>query len=173
MEIWKDINNHKGYQISNMGNVRSFKSKGPNKLLKDNYHLLKTHISNHGYVRVALRDGKKLSISLYIHRLIAEHFIDNPLKLSHVNHINGIRHDYRIENLEWVTCKDNVLHGRHVLGKVIGNNHHNSKLNDDKVRLIRKLISDGKNDTEIGLSFGVHRRTISDVRLLKTWVGVI
>ena len=49
-----------------------------------------------------------------IHRLIAIHFIPNPLNKKEVNHINGITTDYSISNLEWVTPRENLYHSRNL-----------------------------------------------------------
>ncbi|MDV3508982.1 endonuclease [Elizabethkingia anophelis] len=62
-----------------------------------------------GYLRVSLK-LKTERIYCISHRLIAETFISNPENKSQVNHINGIKDDNRVENLEWNTCLENVKH---------------------------------------------------------------
>jgi hypothetical protein len=102
IEIWKDIDGFSGdYQISSITNVRSLK--------KGNVKILKKVLSN-GYYHVGLCKNGIVTIS-YIHRLVAIAFIPNPNNLPCVNHINNIRTDNRIENLEWVTHRENISHG--------------------------------------------------------------
>ena len=71
---------------------------------------MKTYLSSYGYYVVGLvnNDGKRKLMK--VHRLIAFAFIDNPHNKPHINHINGIRNDNSIENLEWCTQSENMLH---------------------------------------------------------------
>lgn len=115
MEVWKDVIGYEGlYQVSNLGRVKSYPKKwycgnGMNNLKFHNGILLKTHVTYNGYAKVALcKKGKNKH--LLIHRLIAEAFIANIDKKPCVNHINGIKTDNRIENLEWATYSENTKH---------------------------------------------------------------
>lgn len=101
-EIWKDIKGFEGlYQVSNYGNVRSLKYRSwdlrkphPD---KDGYPTIFLHINNTRYRR-------------FIHRIVAESFIDNPNHLPCVNHIDGNKSNNHVTNLEWVTHKENTIH---------------------------------------------------------------
>lgn len=112
-EIWKDIKGYENwYQISSFGRVRSLdrtvyfkngKSKRDyiGKILKQKYH--------NGYAMVNLNMNKDLKV-LYVHRLVAEHFLENPNNLPVVNHIDGIKSNNNVLNLEWCTYSENNIH---------------------------------------------------------------
>lgn len=70
--------------------------------------ILKTNMIRKGYLQVKLCNQAEKS--LLVHRLVAEAFIPNVENKEQINHINGIKTDNRIENLEWVTGKDNIQH---------------------------------------------------------------
>lgn len=92
----KDIKGFEDYQITDDGRVWSKKT---NKWLK-------TNLNSHGYYQICIYKNNK-QYSLSIHRLIAEAFIPNPYNKPCIDHINTIRTDNRVENLRWVTKKEN------------------------------------------------------------------
>lgn len=101
MEIWKQIPNLSGYEASSSGNIRSLKRKTP--------YVMVGGIDNGGYRIVTIR-GDKSQVTKLVHRLVAITFLKNPDNKKTVNHINGVKLDNRIENLEWNTYSENINH---------------------------------------------------------------
>ena len=98
MEIWKNIEEYPDYQVSNLGRVKS--------LRYNKEKILKLQSDKDGYKQVNLFNSRG-SKTLKIHRLVATAFLDNPNNYPAVNHINEIKTDNRVENLEWCSIAYN------------------------------------------------------------------
>jgi len=183
-EIWKDIEGYEGsYRISNLGNVKSLNRtiKHP---LKGSFNIKEKILKpalNRGYLKCILCFNG-VNKSFYVHRLVAIMFIMNNKDKPDVNHKNGVKHDNRVENLEWCTEKENVTHAisnklidynsrdYSKYNKAIGERVFKSKLSTQDVLTIRRLHKTG-NYTNKKLSdmFNVTPSPISLIVNRKTW----
>ncbi len=94
----KEIINYPNYKIDEDGNIYTSKNK------------IKAYsLNNKGYKRITL-SNKGVKKSFSIHRLVAIHFIFNPLNLPQVNHLDGNKLNCNKTNLEWCTNKQNIKH---------------------------------------------------------------
>ena len=114
-EIWKDIKGYEGlYQVSNLGRVKCLSRRIGNKhkcniRIQQENRIKKPCVKDNKYLYVSLtKDGQRNN--KYIHRLVAEAFIPRSENKNIVNHKDYDVTNNRIDNLEWVTQKENVLY---------------------------------------------------------------
>lgn len=151
-EIWRDIEGFPHYQISNFGRVKSFQRKQP--------RILRTrpYFNAAEYLGVSLVFNNKIKVRL-IHRLVAQAFIPNPENKPQVNHINGVKADNRVENLEWVTSFENQRHAIETGLRGTGEFTYNSKLTGEQVEYIREN-PDNLSMPVLAKMFGVSHTTV-------------
>lgn len=131
METYKQILDSKFY-ISNLGNVKNSETNVIYSQFK----------GNSGYSQVCINIGGKKK-SIMIHRLVAKAFIPNPLNKPQVNHIDGNKLNNKVENLEWVTGKENMKHALDLgIFKRYNNQTYKNKFGADHNRSV-KLICNG------------------------------
>lgn len=174
-EIWKDIIGFEGYyQVSNMGRIKSLakivKHSNPKLKCSRKERILKQN-KVIGYLSVCFSKNGVATKPFLVHRIVGEHFIDNPYNKPCINHKNGIRHDNRATELEWCTHSENSQHaidtGLHKV--MIGEDVNGVKLSEGDVFEIRRMVEIGLTQKEIGLVFNVNASTISDIKTKTTW----
>lgn len=170
-ENWLPVIGFEGlYEVSDSGNVRSLHKKH-----KTPHVLSPAFTPRTGYWFVSL-SGKEKAISRNVHRLVAAAFLGDP-NGREVNHVNGMKSDNRLVNIEYVTRSQNLRHRIDVLGIKCtedrnGENGHNTTLTNVKVLAIRKLYAEGKSLLELAERFGVTRSGIAHVVKRRNWTHI-
>lgn len=163
-EIWKQVLGYEGlYSVSSLGRLRKeFKSNN----CRAGY--ITTGCKDKHYVRVSLRkNGIRKNIN--IHVLVAEAFLGKRPHGLYVNHKDGNKRNNSINNLEYVTPRENILQsvkaGTHPKGSRIAQ----AKLNEKDVIEVIKLLSSHHSCESISKKFCVSRTAINRIKLGKTW----
>lgn len=158
MEVFVSIKGYENYyEISNYGRVRS---------LYNRYKMCefkKPYTRKDGYVVANLiKDGKQTTF--YLHRLVANHFIENDdINMTEINHIDGDKQNNHVDNLEWCTSQQNIIHSYKSNLSKIGFNRTSSKLTEEMVFKIPSLLKDGYSIKQISKLFNVSTTAIHHV----------
>jgi hypothetical protein len=161
-ETWKDVAGYENkYQVNNFGHIKSLLRKG--KILKNSV------LSKTGYLCVDLCYNGKITKHT-IHRLVAKAFIPNPENKEQVNHINGVKKDNRVINLEWSTRSENQLHSIRIgLRTTKGEKNSQSKLSSDDVL---HILESKEKYNILSKKYNISISTISDIKRGYSWTHI-
>ena len=160
-EIWKDVyynGKYVGKKISNFG-----------RMLFDDGRLAKVADNGAGYLTYPVTsykndDGKFNSVRKYVHRLVAENFLDNPNNLPQVNHKDCDKSNNHVDNLEWISRKSNIDHA-HAAGRMKNRSKLGtiSILSVEEVKEAYSRVKLGEGVNTVAISMGKPRTTISSI----------
>lgn len=169
-EIWKPMcrfgNEKPYYYISNYGRVYSIYSNC----------LIRLRSNSNGYMYLCAYNEDNSFTNIAIHRAVLETF--NPInncQLYDVNHKDGNKSNNSLDNLEWVTRSQNVIHAFNNGLSKRGSDHPNSIYTDQFIHLICKYLEEGKSGPEIisllesNYSYRSLIKLISKIKTKKTW----
>ena len=169
-ERWKAISGYEGiYEVSDRGRVKSLDRINHYKRnIKE--RILKPRINNRGYCHSYLYING-VAKSIKTHRLVAIAFIPNPNDYPFVNHIDGIKTNNYVNNLEWCTRLYNVRHAftNGLMVSVNGSKHGGSKLTEEDVIDIRIRLGLGESKKGIARLYGVSDTQISRIGKKLSW----
>lgn len=170
-ELWLPINGYEGlYEISNFGRIYSV----PRIEVNKGRHPYPVKRSRKGGL-LSPRKGRYINVTLWkdskpkvfnLHRLVASHFIDNPHDFPEVNHLDEDRHNNKWNNLEWTDRSGNAKHSSY---KTRGDKNGVSKLTEEQVLEIVKLLKVGMRQTDIAVLYGVSNHAIHRIKAGDNW----
>lgn len=172
-EIWKDLENFPGYQVSTLGNVKSInrfrKTKG-NHLAKVKGKNLTIRKNKRGYLECRIKNIDKV-----IHRLVAQTFLSNVENKPQVNHIDGNKTNNKLYNLEWVTNSENQRHAIKLGLKpsVKEENNPNTHLTNEIVSNIKELYNNGKSIANLSVTFKINIEIIRSIIYGNSWKNIL
>lgn len=163
MTEWRTVQEFDNYEVSSDGAVRRRLDRPGEKGPYSHAGRLLAIRRERGYHRVSLFNGHSLR-PRFVHRLVAIAFLGPVPENKQVNHKNGNKSDNRVENLEYVTAKENNAHAIEMGLKTVlkGESHHNAKLTDEQAEKIRSMAGT-LTRAELSRRFGVPKTTIARI----------
>jgi len=170
-EAWKKIPDYPGYEVSDLGRIRSYKGVNQNAPLRDRPRLMKQRIpKSDGYPRVTLQNKDDKKVVRQVHLLVARAFL-GPAKGRVVLHKNGKRNNPKLSNLRYgthqVNMDDKYIHGTHGMGE-----RNTQALVSEKERNKILRLKGEATQQEIADEYGISRQAVSDIHRGITWAHV-
>jgi hypothetical protein len=173
-EIWRPVADWEGlYEVSNLGRVRSLDRLASNGR-RYRGKLLTSVLDSSGYLIVRLSEGGKCKNG-YIQRMVLRAFVGEPPEGMECAHLDGTRTNNRINNLAWVSIKENASH-RKLHGSentAVGEACRHAKLTVGDVSRIREAALFGACRADLAAMYSVSCQTISDISTRKSWAHCV
>lgn len=160
----KEIPDFPKYYADEQGNIYSRKKGNNLRKLKPQFQKLWDYYS----VKIIDKDGNKRNMT--IHRLIALTYLPNPNNLEEVNHIDGVKTNNTLSNLEWVSRSENLKHAfRLGLNDSKGELNGRAKLKDDQVIAIYNTLLSGESNKDVAKEFNLNISVVMDIKAKRAW----
>ncbi len=163
-EEWRPVVGHEGsHEVSSHGRVRSIFT----------YQMCAQRLLK-GYPGVTINGAPRSKRLFTVHSLVAAAFIGLRPQGQQINHKDGVKTNNYWQNLEYVTCRENIHHSCFVLGNIhYGTDNQAAKLTPEKVIQIRAEYIPRKNGAHrLARKFGVTKRMILNIIHRKNWTAV-
>ncbi len=176
-ELWLPVKGYEGlYEVSSLGRVRSVDAIISHLITKSYFRkgrIRNLTVSKCGYNSTHISKGG-IDKTLRVCRAVAQAFIPNPENKPQVNHINGIKTDNRVENLEWCTASENVIHA-YKTGLKVGKGGSSSpcaKFTDEEILQIRSTTKGKGFYTEEAKKYGIVNSAYGNIIRRKTYKNI-
>lgn len=167
-EVWNKVPGFEGYEVSNMGNVRSYRFRGGNGGLRETSKPLRKWADDLGYQHVTLMRANK-RIPSRVHQIVLFAFVGPKPEGYHGAHLNGKPWDNRLSNLAWVTPKENAAHRKLHGTQPMGEESYMAKLTNDEVLNIKSRLLAGEHYRDIANDYSVGWHTVRCILTGKSW----
>lgn len=165
MEEWCIIHDYPEYEASSLGRVRRITSKMGAKAGR----ILKPRAGNSGYLRVSLHKGDGNSSECGIASLVLTSFLGPRPANCEPNHKDGIKTNNFVDNLEWVTHSENMVHAYAIGLKPIGEKHPGAVISEAQAWLVKKLLHYGVRLVRVSLKTGVSFQIVRNIKHGGSW----
>ena len=162
-EQWREIPGY-DYSVSDQGRVSSRKY--------GKWLVMKPARDSQGYLCISLCDGSGKKRTTKVHQLVVAAFLGpKPTPGHEINHIDGVKTNPRVDNLEWVTKSENTRHSYDVLGNKAarGDALPHTKVTETDVREIRRRCAAGESQRRVAMGYGITQSAVSLIVSGKNW----
>jgi hypothetical protein len=160
---WVTVEGFSRYEVSNTGVIRSMNYKNSGRVVD-----LSPCTDKKGYLKTVLLADTGKYVNVTVHRVVISNFKEKVEGKDYINHIDGVKSNNHIDNLEWCTISENMLHAyaNGLMIKKVGSSNGNSKLKEHQVKAIRESAAAGGRyygRKDLALKYGVSECTIKEV----------